>query len=800
MIVTYNWLKDFVDFDLTPEQLADLLTMVGLEVEGMTSVGSDQDDVVVARVVDKASHPNADKLSLCQVDNGREIVSVVCGAQNFSAGDKVALAQIGAVLPGDFRIKKSKIRGCESLGMLCSEKELGLAEESAGIMILPPELDCGVPVFQALGLKDTIIEIGLTPNRADCLSVIGIAREIAAKLGKELSYPKIALVEGERSITDVATVRIDDPDLCPRYTARFISGCTIAPSPQWLVNRLAAVGVRSINNVVDVTNYVLQEFGHPLHAFDHSRLTDQTIIVRRASAGEVFTTLDGQRRVLTTNDLTIRDGCKAVALAGIMGGGNSEISPTTSEVLLESAYFLPTVIRKTAKTQGMRTESSHRFERGADIAILPKALDRAAALIAELSGGRVAAGTIDVYPDPVAPRVVTVRCATVGQVLGVSLSREQIRRIFESLEFTVVDVDAETLSVTVPLFRVDIEREIDLVEEVARLHGYGAIPGTMPQVDSFALKPSRHQLLERAVREVLVSQGLSEVITYSFINPASYGKVLLADDDSRRNSVTVLNPLSEDQSVMRTSLLPGLLEVAARNTSFRTLDLHICEVGRVYLPSGEALPDEPLCVGGLLSGLRNPDSWCSGKEQIDFFDVKGILESIFDRLGIPGTAFERRDIEPYYHPGKACSLYFGQERIGSCGELHPTVLENYALERSVLYFELNCELLTTLCPGTRTAVPPPRFPDVSRDIAMLIPDEIATGVIVACIAGTGIKEMEQVDVFDVYTGSSIPAGHRSVAVRVRYRASDRTLTDEDVSRYHQRVIDTLLKKINVTIR
>lgn len=800
MIVTYNWLKDFVDFDLMPEQLADLLTMVGLEVEGMKSVGSDLDDVIVARVVEKAQHPNADKLSLCQVDTGREIVSVVCGAQNFAAGDKVALAQIGAVLPGDFRIKKSKIRGCESFGMLCSEKELGLADESSGIMILPPEFVCGVPVFDALGLKDVIIEIGLTPNRADCLSIIGIAREIAAKLGKKLSYPKISLAEGDCSIANLATIRVDDPELCPRYTARYISGCTVAPSPQWLVNRLASVGVRSINNVVDVTNYVLHEYGHPLHAFDYNQLAEHTIIVRRASEGEVFTTLDGQKRVLTSNDLTIRDGNKAVALAGIMGGENSEICPSTSEILLESACFSPTAIRRTSKTQGMHTESSHRFERGADIAILPTALDRAAAMIAELSGGCVAAGAIDVYPDPVGPRTVSVSCARVAQVLGISISRDQIRRILESLEFSVTDLTDDALSVVIPQFRVDIEREIDLIEEVARLYGYDNIPGTMPQVESFVEKPSQRQQLERAIRDVLVSQGLSEVITYSFINPTCYEKVLFPDCDPRRACINVLNPLSEDQSVMRTSLLPGLLEVASRNTSFRTLDLHVYEVGRVYLPSEKELPDEPLYVGGILSGLLTPDSWCSGKEQTDFYDVKGVLENVFDRLGVCGITFEKRDIEPYYHPGKACSLVHGQNRIGSFGELHPTIQENYSLERPAYYFELNCDILASTVTDKRSVVPPPRFPDVSRDIAMLVPEELATGSIIDSIADSRIKEIERVDVFDVYTGSTIPAGHKSVAVRVRYRAHDRTLTDEEVSRYHQRVIDNLLKKINVSIR
>ena len=418
MIVTYNWLKEFVDFDLTPAELGHLLTMLGLEVEGMECRGEGLDDVVVALVEEKAQHPNADKLSLCRVNNGREVFSIVCGAQNFKAGDKVALAQIGAVLPGNFKIKRSKIRGEESFGMLCSEKELGLAEESAGIMVLPADLELGVPLFSALGLKDTIFEIGLTPNRADCLSVIGVAREIAAKLGKRIHYPEISLQETGPSITGSASVTIDAPELCPRYTARYITGCVIAPSPAWLVDRLKAVGLRSINNVVDVTNYVLMEYGHPLHAFDFTHLAGGKIIVRRAEDGERFTTLDGQERLLTSADLTIRDAERVVALAGIMGGANSEISETTTTILLESAYFNPSNIRRTSKRLGLHTESSHRFERGTDVEILTRALDRAASLIAELAGGAVANGMIDAYPETVISSKYYHEIITTGTMLG----------------------------------------------------------------------------------------------------------------------------------------------------------------------------------------------------------------------------------------------------------------------------------------------------------------------------------------------------------------------------------------------
>lgn len=801
MIVTYNWLKEFVDFDLSPDALADLLTMIGLEVEGLQKVGADLDEVVVAIVREKAQHPNADKLSLCQVDNGKELLSIVCGAQNFQAGDTVALAQIGAVLPGDFRIKRSKIRGAESFGMLCSEKELGLADESEGIMILPSGLPLGVPAFEALGLKDVIFEIGLTPNRADCLSVIGIAREIAAMLGLKVKYPSCDVVEYGPAIDAVARISVRDTDLCPRYMARYLTGCTVGPSPSWMVNRLNAVGIRSINNVVDVTNYVLLEYGHPLHAFDHRLLAGGTVIVERAAAGEKFVTLDEQERELVNEDLTIRDGEKAIALAGIMGGENSEISDSTTDILLESAYFEPTAIRRTARRLGMHTEASHRFERGADISILPKALDRAATLMAELAGGKLAVGCLDVYPTPIQHRTISVRLERVACILGIEIPLDEVKRIFHNLEFSVQCPEPGILHVTVPTYRVDIEREIDLIEEIARLNGYENIPVTMPKVRAFSDRPSPHQALERKLRDLLVSHGLSEVITYSFVNPSVFNRILLDENDPRRNPVKVLNPLSEDQAVMRTTLLPGLLDVTARNLSFRLLNVQVFELRRIYLPvAGSELPVEPVYAAGVLTGLRDPESWSRSAEPLDFYDVKGILENVFETLGISNIQFEARELEPYYHPGKASSVFSGQDHIGSFGEIHPTVQENYGIEKPLYYFELNFEKLLSLCTEVTSVSPPPRFPETFRDIAMLVRDEIETGVILDCIRGNKVKEMESVELFDLYKGPGIPEGHKSIAVRVRYRSAERTLTDEEVNRLQEQVVQNILKKINVTIR
>ncbi|HJV34362.1 phenylalanine--tRNA ligase subunit beta [Geomonas sp.] len=801
MIVTYNWIKEFVDCELPPAELSHLLTMLGLEVERMETTGGGMDDVVVAQVVERNQHPNADKLSLCKVDNGKELLSIVCGAQNFKAGDKVALAQIGATLPGDFKIKRSKIRGEESFGMLCSEKELALAEESAGIMILPEDAVIGTPLFDALGLKDTIFEIGLTPNRADCLSVVGVAREVAAKLGKKVHNPGHEVIENGAPIDTIAQVSIHAPDLCPRYTARHITGCTLAPSPAWLTDRLRAAGIRSINNIVDVTNYVLLEYGHPLHAFDFKLLAGGKIIVAAAGEGEKFHTLDGQERELNSSDLTIRDGEKAVALAGIMGGGNSEIGEGTTEVLLESAYFNPSAVRKTSKRLGIHTESSHRFERGTDVAGLVRALDRAAQLIADLSGGTVAKGMIDVYPQEIQPRVITARVSRINQVSGLSLTSAEVKDLFERLEFEVSEQEPGVFRVKVPLFRVDIEREIDLVEEVVRLNGFEKVEATLPRASVFSDLPSDELRLTMRLKDLLVSQGLSEVINYSFVAPSSCDKILLPEEDFRTKGVKLLNPISDELSVMRTTLLPGLLETAVKNISFRTLNLRIFEMRRVYLPAeGKEQPEEPLYLGALLTGNRELEGWNQAKGQVDFFDVKGIVETILDELNVPGVSYTADELDPYFHPGKACRVLAGRKELGSFGELHPSVQENYGIAAPLYYLELNFAALLHARKPQGTAQVPSRFPSTFRDIAMLLPLEISAAEVTACVNGVKAAELEGVEVFDLYTGGNIPQGQKSLAIRVRYGSKERTLTDDEVTRLHQRVIDALTKKLNVSFR
>jgi len=801
MKVTYNWLKEFVDFDLSPDELAHLLTMLGLEVDSIEHCGAGLDDVVVARVVERAQHPNADKLSLCRVDNGREVLTIVCGAQNFSSGDKVALAQLGATLPGDFKIKRSKIRGEESCGMLCSEKELGLAEESAGIMVLPADFVIGTPVFEALGIKDTVFEIGLTPNRADCLSVIGVAREIAAKLGKKVRYAAHTVAESATDIAAVASVEILDPDLCPRYTARYISGCTIAPSPQWLVSRLKAVGQRTINNVVDITNYVLMEYGHPLHAFDFRQLAGGRIVVRRAADGEKFTTLDGQERLLSSADLTIRDAGRAVALAGIMGGENSEIAADTTAILLESAYFNPSAIRLTSKKLGIHTESSHRFERGADLNIVTTALDRAAALIASLAGGTIARGAIDVFPAPQSARTITLRIARVQEILGVYLDEQTICTIFRNLEFAVKPFGEGVVEVAIPSFRVDIEREIDLVEEVARLYGFENIPMTMPVAGIFSDRIPREQRLERQLKGLLVGEGFNEVINFSFSSIEDIVKLKFPASDRRSAAVALLNPLVDEHAVMRTTLLPALLQTTARNFSLRNFNLRLFEMRRVYwINPGAELPDEPLHVAGVMTGLRSTEGWNQAKEQVDFYDVKGIIEAVAMQFKLPELTFTQGGVEPFYHPGKSAAVLCADRLLGTCGEIHPDVQDAFELDKTVYYFELNFAALVELSADVLPITPPSRFPDTYRDIAMLVDLQTPAAAVVDCIRGVKSDKVTKVEIFDLYTGDKIPPGQKSLAVRVRYGSCERTLTDEEVGKIHQKIITALTTGLQVTLR
>lgn len=804
MIVTYNWLKEFVEFNFSPEELAHRLTMAGLEVDALEKTGEGLDSVIVARLLSVERHPEADRLTLCQVETGSEVLQIVCGATNHKSGDLVALAQVGSVLPGDFKIKKSKIRGVESQGMLCSLKELGLAEESAGIMILPADLPLGQPVFEALKLKDARYELGLTPNRPDCLSIVGVAREVAAMAGSELRLPRPQVPESGVAAADQTSVTIDEPGLCPRYAARLIRGVTIGPSPEWLVRRLESVGQRSINNVVDVTNYVLMELGHPLHAFDFRLLRGGRIVVRRAAEGEIFTTLDSQSRPLHASDLTICDGEGPVALAGIMGGENSEIRPDTTDILLESAYFDPGAIRRTSKRLGMHTESSHRFERGADIDMVPVALARAAALIVEVAGGAVAPGVIDVYPQPLAPRHVILNVRRVAEILGMCHALEHLQRLLGGIGLTseiIRSGDDGALNVTIPAFRPDLEREIDLIEEVARLDGYDKVPATLPISQMICHRAPRTRQLEARLRDALATSGFAETINYSFIAPAAFDQIGLPEDDPRRSVVRIINPLTEEQSVMRTTLVPSLLETVARNLAYRTLDVRLFELRPVFLPkAGEELPAEPLHLAVAISGRRDPEGWAQGAEAVDFYDLKGLAENLLQRFRLDGVTWQADAGEPFLHPGKSACLNLDGGSVGYLGEVHPRTLAAFGIDQPVFLLEFDLSRLFERAADFAGFSAPSRYPEVYRDSALLFDENVTAEQLFAVFERAKGRDAGEMVLFDVYRGKGIPDGKKSLAVRVRYGSNERTLTDEEINVAHGRLVQALGKQLGAELR
>jgi phenylalanyl-tRNA synthetase beta chain len=804
MIVSCNWLREFVDFDLSPEELGHRLTMAGLEVDAMEYVGAGLDSVIVARLVEVAPHPDADRLTLCQVDTGKEFVPVVCGARNHRTGDLVAFAQVGSVLPGDFKIKKSKIRGELSMGMLCSEKELGLAEEAEGILILSSDCTPGQPVFQALGLKDVRYELGLTPNRPDCLSLVGVAREVSALTGKPLHLPVLEVSESEAAIGEFTSVRVEEPGLCPRYAARLIRGVQVGSSPDWLVRKIESVGMRSVNNVVDVTNLILMELGQPLHAFDFNLLRDRRIVVKRATEGQEFVTLDGQKRSLNAHDLVICDGEGAVALAGIMGGENSEIREDTTDILLESAYFNPATIRRTGKRLGMHTEASHRFERGCDVNMVPVALNKAAALIRQVAGGTIARGLIDSYPQPIVERELSLSVLKTNQVLGLKLQSVEIEALLQSIGLAArpaEDRNDGVIYVTVPTGRPDLEREIDLIEEVARLNGYDRIPVTMPASRMICHRASERQRLVPLLRDAMVSAGFAEVVNYSFVSPSVWDSLGLAQEDPRRENVKILNPLSEDQSVMRTSLIPSLLETVSRNNAYRSLDLRIFELRPVYLPRvGEAQPLEALRLSAAICGGRQPEGWTQQRESVDFFDIKGVAEELFEQFNIRQVTWDGKCGEPFLHPGKSCAIRHNKGILGTLGEVHPAILENFDIDQPVFLLDLDLTVFLTATAKGDGFRPISRFPDVYRDSAFLVDEAVSASQVFEVIERARGRFVESHTLFDLYRGQGVAAGKKSLAIRVRYRSAEKTLTEEEITAAHEQIVKLLQKELGAEIR
>lgn len=800
MKATLGWIREFVSCEMEAVELAEALTHRGLECRA--SLEGSLDGVVVAEVVEVTPHPRAEKLRVCKVRTDSETLSVVCGAPNVRPGIKTPLARVNARLPRGTEIRALEIRGVRSEGMLCSEAELGVGEDASGIWILPDSLPCGERLDKALRLSDWVLSFDLTPNRADCLSVLGLAFEVAALVDKPVRVPEIVLAEHGPAISGRFQVEIRAPDLCPRYVARMVEGVEIRPSPLWMRRRLQLVGLRPINNVVDVTNYVMWELGQPLHAFDLDLLEGGRIVVQKARPGEEFVSLDGQTRVLGADTLMIWDGVRPVAVAGVMGGENSEVRPETRNVLIESAYFQPMSIRRTSKALGMSTEASRRFERGVDPEGCPRAADRAAQLLGELSGGVVAAGLLDVYPRPQPWEPIRLRVSRTNALLGTDLTSQQVRRTLELLSMKVEEQGSDLLLVTPPTRRVDLVREIDLVEEVARIWGFHRIPVTLPGRATAAVARETDRDLESKVREILVGFGFHEAITFSFVDSATLDRLGLAPQDPLRKALGLRNPIRQDQGIMRTTLVPGLLDAVHRNLHRRNMDLRLFELGRVFLPrEGEPLPDEPRRLGGAMAGLRTPKHWACQSSALDFFDLKGVVEALLDALRVGDVSFQGGDCPVFLAPGAAARVRSGQKDLGWVGELHPEVQQGWDLESPVLLFEMDLEALMELSVAVPRFRPLPRFPEVVRDLSILVSEEVPAGDILKCMQEMGLRWLERVVLYDLFQDTErLPAGTRSLTFRIWYRSQEGSLTDEAVNQEQQRLLDGLSSAFGARLR
>lgn len=805
MKFTLDWLKQYVDVPLGADELADRLTMAGLEVDSVEKIFHDLDKVCVAEIVTVRSHPDADRLVVCDVRVGDEEKQVVCGAPNAREGLVTAIALPGSVLSGPVKIKKGKIRGQVSEGMLCSARDLGISEDHSGIMELPESYESGQNLAQALGLKDILIEVDLTPNRPDCASVIGIGREVVGFCGGTLKLPvsdeDLPKFTGENVPFQVEVEASAD---CPRYSARLLTDVTVGSSPWWLQKRLLAVGLRPINNVVDATNFVMLETGQPLHAFDFTKLAGKKIVVRKARDGEKLVTLDGQERKLDADMLMICDAEKPVAVAGVMGGANSEVTPETTEILLESACFNPISIRRTGRQLKLGTDASFRFERGVDLQGTVRALERVVQILVDIAGAVVVENGVDACIDIKGPPVLQLRVQRTSDLLGMIFSSAELTAFLTSIEFGVEQLDDDTLAVSPPSFRVDIEREIDLVEEIARLKGYDEIPATMPNVQMSIAEEGQGRQLREQLAQVMTSLGFYEAINYSFVAENYWDMMALPEDDVLRNTVRLLNPLAEDQNVMRTTLLPGLLENVRRNVNHQVSDVRLFEIGKVFHPvDGKELPEERFRLTALLTGRRAAGSPVIhyGQETTDLLDVKGVAEMIFSQLRLPCINFGVDGHALSYHEsGCVIDLSLGDRLIGQCVQISKKVLKKFGIKQDVFCLDVDFQTLVAAKKVAREFTPLAKFPHVRWDIAVLVPDFVGGGDLLQAIMTTKEPLLQQAEIFDVYRGDPIEPGKKSVAISILYRASDCTLDDETVGKAHQQIIDMVLSRFNGQLR
>ncbi len=812
MKLTLSWLQNYIDIQsLSPGDLAEHLTMLGLEVDAITPLYQELAALKTGLVKSAEKHPDADKLTVCQVQIGEDEYQIVCGAPNVRQNLAVVVALPGTTLPGNFKIGKSKIRGVESSGMICSERELGLSNEHDGIMELPESTRHGQSFIKAMGLEDTFVEVDLTPNRPDCTSVIGIAREIAGVVRKPLNLPiQAATIDNKSS---EFSVEIEASELCPRYAGRLIKNVKIAPSPWWLRKRLMSVGLRPINNIVDITNFVMLEYGQPLHAFDFDTLAGKKIVVRTPRQNEMsFSTLDEAERQLDSEMLMICDGEKPIAVAGIMGGRNSEVEKTTTNILLESACFNSVSVRKTARKLNLATDASYRFERGVDPEGTINALNRAVDLMCELAGGQAPNDGLDCYPGKKNLSPINLKVSRTGCLLGIDLKAEQIVDLLESIGINCRIEDNDNLTVMPPSFRIDIEREADLIEEVARLYGYNNIPATLPEVKLSYPEQDSNRLRRLKIAERLTAVGYSEAINYSFISEKHAEMMNLSAADERFEAVRLLNPLSEDQAVMRTMLLPGLLENVKRNINHQKTAIKFFEIGKIFKPVGNNIqPTEKTMLSGVLSGNRHGESPALHfkPEPVDIFDTKGTVEFIIremelGRIGETDTIRfalpENGGDEPFADKGYSLDILSGSIKIGSLGKIKADVLRRFSIKHDVYYFDLDYDRICKQRTISKHFSSLPVYPSVKRDIALVVSENVSAGELLAKVKNYPDKLIESCEIFDLFKGAKIPEGYKSVALTITYRSPTKTLTEKNVEKSHSKIVRLLTEEFGGSFR
>lgn len=792
MKVPVKWLKDYVDIDISPKELGDRLTLSGSKVEEVVTTGDEIQNVVTGKIIKIEKHPDAEKLSICQVEIGEsEPIQIVTAATNMKEQDIVPTALHGSTLHGGLKIKKGKLRGVVSNGMFCSEEELGIAgdEPVHGLMILPQDTPIGKDIKEVLSMTSAVIDLEITSNRPDCLSIVGMARETAATLNKTYKMPVLEYKSVcKDNIQNEIKVEVKD-ELCRRYMARGVKNIKIEPSPSWMQDRLLEAGVRPINNIVDITNFVMLELGQPMHAFDVREITTKTIVVERAKEGEKFTTLDGEERTLTSDVLNIKDGETTIGLAGIMGGLNSEVKEDTTYVVFESANFNGTNIRVSSQRLGLRTEASSRFEKDLDPNLTQVAIDRACHLVEELGAGEVMEGTIDIYPEKLGTHTLEVDYKWVNKFLGTEIPKEDMKDYLNRLDLAT-KIKEDTLVINVPTFRGDVNIKEDVAEEVARIHGYNNIPTTLVKTASTRGGKSIKQHLDDKVIEALIGSGLNQSISYSFVSRKVFDRILLPVDSSLRNAVVIRNPLGEDYSIMRTTTIPSMLESLARNYSRNNEYARLFEIGKVYIPNEEQtkLPEERNIATIGLYGA------------VDYFNLKGVVENILQSLGIEKFSFKRESENVTFHPGKTAALYIKKDLVGILGEVHPDAADNYGIDGRCYIAELNLDVLYSNANLDRKYKALPKYPAVTRDMAILIDDSVLVQEIEDIMWKQGGNMVESVKLFDVYKGEQVPEGKKSIAYSIVYRVENRTLTDADVNKVHDKILRTLENKLGAQLR